>query len=110
MNSDSCYASDTITIYVNNEASKFIPTAFTPNGDGLNDRFEFDVLGAKKLDVTVYTRWGDVVYHNDNQVNGMNQNSGWDGTKDGKICPFDTHVYKIKITYFDDSLVEVTST
>ncbi|MCX6198674.1 MAG: gliding motility-associated C-terminal domain-containing protein [Bacteroidetes bacterium] len=110
MNSDSCYASDTITIYVNNEASKFIPTAFTPNGDGLNDRFEFDVLGAKKLDVTVYTRWGDVVYHNDNQVNGMNQNSGWDGTKDGKICPFDTYVYKIKITYFDDSLVDVTST
>ncbi len=109
-NTDGCSAYDTITIDVKNEASKFIPSAFTPNGDGLNDRFEFDILGADKLDVSIYSRWGDLVFHNDNQVNGMNQNSGWDGTKGGKLCPFDTYVYKIKITYFDKSVVDITGT
>ena len=109
-NADGCVASDTLTIDVKNEASKFIPTAFTPNGDGLNDRFEFDVLGADKLNVTIYSRWGNVVYHNDAQTNGMNQNSGWDGTENGKACPFDTYLYKIKITYFDKADVFVNGT
>ena len=102
MNTDSCYASDTITIYVNNEASKFIPTAFTPNGDGLNDYFEFDILGATRLEVSIFNRWGEQIYYNPDQPNGTATGTGWDGTKDGKPVPFDTYVYRIRATYWDN--------
>jgi gliding motility-associated-like protein len=99
MNADSCYASDTVTVYVIPELSAFIPTAFTPNGDGLNDRFEFDVLGATNLEVSVYNRWGQRVYYNANQPNHIDNQSGWDGRVNGKLAPFDTYVYTIRVRY-----------
>ncbi len=110
MNSDSCYASDTLTIYVNNEASKFIPTAFTPNGDGLNDYFEFDVLGAKKLEVSIFNRWGERIYYNPDQPNGTRSGSGWDGMRNGKPAPFDTYVYRITVTYWNDVAKDIAGT
>jgi gliding motility-associated-like protein len=102
MTSDSCYLSDTITIYVDSDASRFVPTAFTPNGDGLNDRFEIDVLGATNLEVAIYNRWGQQVFFNENQVNGTQSGSGWDGTIDGKPAPLDTYTYQIRATYWDN--------
>jgi gliding motility-associated-like protein len=110
MNSDSCTASDTITVIVENELSVFIPTAFTPNGDGLNDRFEFDILGANLIEVSVINRWGEVIYYNPSQPNGMTGSNGWDGTSDGKAVPDDTYVYKMTVTYFDGTVKYKTGT
>ncbi|MCX6200480.1 MAG: gliding motility-associated C-terminal domain-containing protein [Bacteroidetes bacterium] len=110
MNDDSCQATDTATVIVLHQPSQFIPTAFTPNGDGMNDRFEFDILGATHVDITIFTRWGDVVYHNDSQNNGLDCVCGWDGLKGGKILPFDTYVYKMKVTFFDDKTKDITGT
>jgi gliding motility-associated-like protein len=110
MNSDSCYASDTITIYVDNEASKFVPTAFTPNGDGLNDKFEFDILGVSEIEVSIYNRWGQKVYYNPNQLNGTTSGSGWDGMVDGKLATYDTYVYSIRVTYWDDVPKDIAGT
>lgn len=110
MNADSCYASDTLTIVVKNELSKFIPTAFTPNADGLNDRFEFDILGASNIEVSIYSRWGERIYYNPSQANGINGSNGWDGTKDGKGVPADTYVYNMRVTYFDNSVISVEGT
>ncbi|MES2622743.1 MAG: gliding motility-associated C-terminal domain-containing protein [Bacteroidota bacterium] len=106
MSADSCYASDTITIYVENELARFIPTAFTPNGDGLNDRFEFDILGATKIETEIYNRWGERVFYNQDQKNGTGGGSGWDGTKDGKPVPYDTYVYQINATYLNDDEIK----
>lgn len=100
MNADSCFAYDTVTIIVENEPASFIPTAFTPNGDGLNDRFEFDILGAVEIEVSVFDRWGSRVYYNANQTNGLTGTDGWDGTKDGKKVPFDTYVWQMRVKDF----------
>ena len=100
-NADSCFASDTITIIVNPNKVEFIPTAFTPNGDGLNDRFTFDILGASEVEVTIFDRWGERIYYNPAQTNGVGNGNGWDGTKDGKPLPEDTYVYQFRITYFN---------
>mgnify|MGYP006149720595 FL=1 len=110
MNADSCTASDTITIYVTNELSAFIPTVFTPNGDGLNDRFEFDILGADHIEVTIFDRWGGKVYYNPSQPNGITGANGWDGTKDGKTLSTDTYVYTVYVTYFDNAPEVYTGT
>ncbi len=54
-----------------------VPTAFSPNGDGVNDILY--VLGSvQNMDFEIYNRWGQVVFHTDNR------SVGWDGTFDGK--------------------------
>ena len=95
VNADSCTASDTVTVYVHNDAGlAFIPTAFTPNGDGLNDRFTFAILGANTIAVSIFDRWGEMLYHT------TNFQEGWNGYFKGVICPNDVYVYKI--TFDDD--------
>lgn len=97
---DSCSNSDSVIIVVKTKVQYFIPNSFTPNADGLNDYFEVDILGAENLEVSVFNRWGEQVYNNPSQHNGINNNGdAWDGKKNGKLLPFDTYVYQIKVTY-----------
>jgi gliding motility-associated-like protein len=110
INDNGCAASDTITIYINHDASRFIPTAFSPNGDGLNDRFEFDILGAENIEVAIFNRWGERVFYNADQKNGTHSGDGWDGTKDGKLSPYDTYVYQINVTYWEKSTLKIAGT
>ena len=109
-NADSCFASDTITVYVNNEPGSFTPTAFTPNGDGLNDRFAVAYLGATKIEIAIYNRWGEKVFYNANQTNSLLAPDGWDGTDHGKQAPTDTYVYQVNVTYFDGTVQNKTGT
>jgi gliding motility-associated-like protein len=110
MDEDSCTASDTVTVAVAISQSLFIPTAFTPNGDGLNDRFEFDILGAVDAHVRVYDRWGNLIYENDRQLNGIDRGEGWDGTFKGAPVQLDTYVYMMKVRYFNGVEKEITGT
>jgi len=77
-----------------------VPNAFTPNGDGLNDLFQFFTKGIQKITaVKVFDRWGELVY------NGDGNETGWDGTYKGKDCQIETYVYLITgITYDGDVL------
>ena len=110
MNADSCIASDTVTVNVTNQPVSFIPTAFTPNNDGLNDRFQFAILGANTVEVSIYNRWGQKLYYNANQTNSVTGTDGWDGTISGKPAPEDTYAYQIKVTYFDDTVKTIAGT
>jgi gliding motility-associated-like protein len=113
INARGCEASDTIRIEVSNDLSQFIPTAFTPNADGLNDFFEFDILGATNLDVNVWNRWGEKVFSNPSQINGISQsnaNGAWDGMFRGKKVQFDTYTYMIEVTYFNGKKDKVAGT
>ncbi|MFN8277651.1 MAG: gliding motility-associated C-terminal domain-containing protein [Chitinophagales bacterium] len=103
VNARGCTASDTVQIQVRTEGAIFMPTAFTPNGDGLNDRFQFAVLGAKSASVQVWNRWGEKVYDDPEQPNGIDQTKpyGWDGMFRGKMCEFDTYTYQMDILFFD---------
>lgn len=59
------------------------PTAFSPNGDGLNDTFHFyGVQNISSLDFYIYNRLGEVVYE------GKSTDDAWDGTYQGKPCPW----------------------
>jgi gliding motility-associated-like protein len=109
-NAHGCIASDTLTITVLNQQSLFIPSAFSPNGDGLNDRFEFDILGVKFADVRIFDRWGNIIFEKENQKNGIGQNEGWDGTFKGAPVQLDTYVYHIVAKYFDGTEKKITGT
>jgi len=55
------------------EITLIIPDAFSPNGDGINDKFIISHTAATKIDLEVYNRWGVLVYKSSDYQNN------WDG-------------------------------
>jgi len=72
--------------------SYHIPNAFTPNGDGKNDKFY--VYGYNIIDFKLYifNRWGELIFTS-NDIN-----EGWDGIYNGDLVQIDTYVYKAFLT------------
>jgi gliding motility-associated-like protein len=109
-NARGCTVTDTVRVTVSSEPSIFIPTAFTPNGDNLNDRFEFDILGAKSANVQIWNRWGERVFSNPAQPNGINDTHGWDGKLNGDLVQYDTYTYQFVVLYFDGHQQTISGT
>ncbi|MFH1159802.1 MAG: gliding motility-associated C-terminal domain-containing protein [bacterium] len=91
---------DSVTIVV----IPYIPNAFTPNGDGLNDVFR--ILGTPPENITefhfqIFNRWGQVVFST------TNIEEPWDGTVKGKPSPEGVYVWAIY--YKDDNKHTVTN-
>lgn len=88
-----CKNTDTITVYVNsnNKGGYFLPNAFTPNNDGLNDCFGLKPWGTvTKLDFSIYNRFGErIFYTTDSAI-------CWDGTYKGVPQNVGAYVYIIK--------------
>lgn len=82
---------DTITkvVPIRDEFLLYVPNAFTPNGDGLNDTFFAKGLGIKKFDMVIFDRWGNQIFTT------TDISKAWDGTFKGVLCPDDTYVWKI---------------
>ncbi|HEY0750951.1 MAG TPA: gliding motility-associated C-terminal domain-containing protein, partial [Chitinophagaceae bacterium] len=69
----------------------FVPTAFTPNNDGKNDRLKPIAAGISKIEYfRVFNRWGQLVYSS--QVSG----EGWDGMINGHMQGAGTYVWVVK--------------
>ena len=67
------------------------PSAFTPNGDGLNDHFSVSTPGnLRGYKLTVYNRWGQVVYMS------ANPKEAWDGKWNGDPAPMGTYFYQFE--------------
>jgi gliding motility-associated-like protein len=67
----------------------FIPTAFTPNSDGMNDMFRVKGENLQNFRLMVYDRWGEKIFES------SNPNDGWDGTFKGNPVQNDTYVYQV---------------
>lgn len=68
-----------------------IPNVFSPNGDGINDKWEIAGLrGSPNCTVEIFNRWGQQVY------NSHGYSEPWDGTWKGKPLPVATYYYVIK--------------
>ena len=74
---------------VRHELVIYVPNAFTPNGDGLNDNLELFGLPTEIATTNIYTRWGQLIYTSDEP------SPGWDGTLNGSIAPEGTYLYEI---------------
>jgi gliding motility-associated-like protein len=79
-NKAGCIDSVTYKIFVDAEAYIFIPTAFTPDGDNLNDVFKPVLTGIKNFELKIYNRWGE------NIKTLVGEGDSWDGTfRDQKV-------------------------
>jgi len=69
----------------------YIPNAFSPNGDGLNDTFSpiprYDYVN--RYHMSIFNRWGQMIYET------TDIKKGWDGTYKGNRCMLGTYVYRI---------------
>jgi len=65
----------------------FIPNAFTPNGDGVNDEFYIPDANLSNFQFTVFDRWGNRVYQT------FSPGFRWNGDRSGQPVPEGTYVY-----------------
>ena len=72
----------------------FIPNAFTPNNDGLNDEFEVKTVCLIEFyNLKIYNRWGQkIVEYNSPQAK-------WSGKKNNLTEQLDVYIYVIDVTY-----------
>ena len=68
-----------------------VANVFTPNGDGVNDYLQFIYEGNEPFEVSVYDRWGKVVF----QTNTYKK--VWDGKINGQDAPEGTYFYVVKV-------------
>ncbi|HAB89375.1 MAG TPA: hypothetical protein DCF84_02480, partial [Bacteroidetes bacterium] len=89
------------TMTVDNNLNVFIPNAFSPNGDGVNDFFK--VYGERIVshELIITDRWGEIVFV------GNQQESGWDGTWKGKALPPNTFGYLFKGRFSDGQEIDL---
>lgn len=79
---------DSVTVFV----IPYIPNAFTPNGDGLNDTFR--MVGLPPENITefhfqIFNRWGEAIFST------VDIEMGWDGTLKGENCPAGVYVWAV---------------
>ncbi len=95
---EGCSSSATVTIRILCEGSQvFIPNTFTPNGDGVNDRFFVSGQGLGNVTkMAIYNRWGEMVFEGTNGKSN-DPGQGWDGSYKGEILTPDVFVYVIEV-------------
>lgn len=89
---------DTATVDIQIRETLFVPNAFSPNGEGLNDVFAISNFGYQEVkSFRIFDRWGKEVFHT---TNGL---TGWNGNIKGTAAPADTYSYHIELRLRDDS-------
>jgi len=92
-----CTDSVTKSFEVTQDFRLWTPNAFTPNGDRLNERFYPSVVSANTLRLSIFNRWGQLVYQTDEQ------GAGWDGSYNGQPAPEGGYVYRVEATDLCDN-------
>ena len=78
-------------ILVNDQHTVYAPTAFTPNGDGMNDCFRIcgEGINRHSFEMKIYNRWGELVFYTDvfNPNGGCDTcgDGAWDGTRGSRM-------------------------
>lgn len=81
--------------------SVYIPSAFTPNGDGLNDVFTWQTQNVRDFKIDIFNRWGDRVFSS-NDINGE-----WDGAFEGRLQQPGPYAYVVRgVTTFGEQIEE----
>lgn len=88
---------DTISkpIYVHTHGTLYLPNVFTPNSDGINDRWKADGIDVKDFHLFLYDRWGKIV----SEFSSIQDD--WDGTTKGKPAPEGVYTYSYQVYFYD---------
>ncbi len=84
-----CKATDSVVVSAEC-SSIYLPSAFTPNGDGLNDVFMAFGIDLKDFQLVIYNRWGEKIFQTQDIT------LGWDGTYRGAPSPLGLYVWELE--------------
>lgn len=89
-----CADTTTGTIIIDDIGENYIPNVFTPNNDGVNERFFIKGESITQSDMKIFNRWGGLVFETSDALHG------WNGIEKhtGRPCSDGTYFYLIKIT------------
>ena len=87
-----CTDSFEFEVCIQPEFKLWIPTAFTPNGDGLNDVFEIEASGVVEFELEILSRWGHEIY----RMSSL-EDPWWDGTFKGNLLPEDYYTWSVVV-------------
>lgn len=93
VNEVGCYDTASIKIKIEPIFTFYVPNAFTPNGDSVNDTFYPRIEGFKRYEMVIFDRWGDEVFRT------TDIGKQWDGKSNGgkNISPLGVYTYTIKV-------------
>ncbi len=91
-----CRNIDSVFLNIDYRDQLFVPSAFTPNGDGKNDVFKLaNITFQRLLEFRVFNRWGQEIYSTTEPA------AGWDGTWKGVPQDINVYQYQIRVGYPD---------
>jgi gliding motility-associated-like protein len=97
-----CQAEDAITIFIDKKRRVYVPNAFTPDDDGINDYItiyaDTDVVAVKSF--RIFDRWGNLLFFNGPFQPNI-ESYGWDGEFKGKPMNAGVYVYFAEIEFAD---------
>jgi gliding motility-associated-like protein len=88
-----CTTTENLVVKVSQDPTGCITTneGFTPNGDNVNDRWELPCIYSFQNKLTVYNRWGQLVYEKENY------DGSWTGDYQRKSLPDGTYYYVLEL-------------
>jgi gliding motility-associated-like protein len=100
-----CVGSDTVFVKVYEGPAYYVPNAFSPNGDGLNDIFRPVPVGMVNTEFfRVFNRYGEIIFETNKWM------QGWDGNYKGRPQPVGTYVWVVKGTDRNGNITEAKGT
>jgi gliding motility-associated-like protein len=89
-NSEGCKVVDNFVVNEFCEPKIFVPTAFSPNGDNVNDELKILSQGVGEFELLIYNRWGSVIFHTTDPLRR------WDGVFNNIPCDAGVYAYQLK--------------
>jgi len=103
-----CDASGSVFVELDANRNVYIPSAFSPNGDGVNDEFRiYPCVGVTEISsVRIFDRWGNQVFEapEADVSSGLFCDGGlplWDGRFRGEDMNMGVYVYVVEVTFLD---------
>jgi gliding motility-associated-like protein len=95
-----CVTTDTVLMQVLKKPGYYLPTGFTPNGDGLNDVARPYLVGMKGLkSFSVFNRWGQLVFFTNKE------GEGWTGKNNGEDLDTGVYIWMLEFYNNDNKLI-----
>ena len=107
-----CTDSDMLTIQVDKLRPVYLPNAFSPDADGIND--QFTIFGDQRkiievVELEIYDRWAGLIFERTNFL--PNDSSlGWDGTYKGVQLRTGTYLYVAHVKFIDNEVIQYSGT
>ncbi len=103
-----CEAWDTVRVTIDNDIVRvYIPDAFSPNGDGVNDRFgifAFEETVQQVVLFKIFDRWGNLIFKQQDLAASAPE-LGWDGLSKGKAMAPGEYIYVLELELIDNSTI-----